>query len=83
MNTAIEHIKSETLVLIESQAMNMGISADEYIRRLLPADEREMALRPESDEEFEGDMATFAESSDNPTIYNGTYSREDIYLDHN
>lgn len=35
-----------------------------------------------SDGDFERDMAVFAESGDNSRLYEGSYSREDIYFDH-
>lgn len=84
MNTTIKQISPETLELIEGQARSLGISADEYLRRLLRANEQELALKPDAkDDEFEDDMIAFAEGTENLPTYNGTYSREDIYLDHN
>ena len=83
MDPAIEHIRPETLAMIESRAEHLGISADEYIRGLLPPDEQEMALRSDdADDEFERDMAAFGEGVDIVPVYDGTYSREDIYADH-
>ncbi len=83
MNQTLEGIKPETLTLINSQAKSLGISVDEYLRGLLPADHLELGLGPDgADEDFEGDMAAFAESSDTPAPFPGTYSREDIYFDH-
>ena len=35
-----------------------------------------------SDGDFETDMAAFAESEANSPLYDGSYSREDIYSDH-
>ena len=84
MNPTLEEIKPDTLAMIESQANYLGISIDEYLRRLLPADEQELALRPDTaDGDFESDMSAFADSTSDSTAYNGTYSREDIYVDHN
>lgn len=83
MNTTLEQIKPETLALIERQAEYLGLSIDEYLRRLLPADERELALKSDaSEDEFENDMAAIAEGTESSPPYNGTYSREDIYFDH-
>ncbi|MDQ3749015.1 MAG: hypothetical protein M3367_08400, partial [Acidobacteriota bacterium] len=60
-----------------------GLSVDDYLRRLLPTDEQELALKADvKDDEFEADMIAFAERTDDLPIYNGTYSREDIYFDH-
>jgi anti-sigma-K factor RskA len=83
MKSVTEHIKPETLALIRSQARRTGISVDEYVRGLLPGDEKELALRPtDADDDFETDMAAFAENKKDFSKYNGTYSRKDIYADH-
>lgn len=83
MEPSVDQIKPETLALIRSQARQMGVPVDEYLRRLLPADQRELALRSdEADAGFDSDMESFAESTDRPPTYNGTYSREDLYADH-
>lgn len=83
MNTILEQIKPETLSLIETQAEHSGLSIDEYLRRLLPSNEQELALKPDAkNDEFENDMNVFAEGTENLSEYNGTYSREDIYFDH-
>ena len=83
MNATLEQIKPETLALIETQAEHLGLSIDEYLRRLLPTDEQELALKPDTkDDEFENDMIVFAEGTENLPEYNGTYSRQDIYFDH-
>jgi hypothetical protein len=37
---------------------------------------------PASDAEFENDMQAFAEGTENLPAYSGTYSRADIYFDH-
>jgi hypothetical protein len=37
---------------------------------------------PASDAEFEADMQAFAEGTDHLPAYSGTYSRADIYFDH-
>ena len=40
------------------------------------------ALVPSSDSEFETDMLAFSEGTENLPAYSGTYSRNDIYFDH-
>ena len=61
MNPTLEDIKPETLSLIESQAKYLGISVDEYLRRLLPATEP-LGLKSEAtDDDFERDIADFAD----------------------
>ena len=80
MNATIEQIKPETLAMLERQAKAFGLSVDEYLRNLLPKTEREISLQ--NGDEFETDMLAFAEGTENHSAYNGTYSREDIYFDH-
>ena len=82
MNSATGDISPETLALVEAQAREMGMSPDEYIRRLLPP-EQELALRAEpADEEFENDLIAFAEGTENSAYRPDNYTREDIYFDH-
>jgi hypothetical protein len=81
MNATLEQIRPETLSLIEAHAKHLGLSVDEYLRRLLPTEE--LALKADANnDEFESDMKVFAEGAENLPEYNGTYSREDIYFDH-
>ncbi len=80
MNATIEQIKPETLAILERQARTFGLSVDEYLQSLLPKTEKNISLQ--NGEEFEADMIAFAEDTENLSIYNGTYSREDIYFDH-
>lgn len=47
MNTT-QQISPETVSLIESYAEHLGLSADEYIRRLLPVREGDISLRDAS-----------------------------------
>lgn len=84
MSTSLNQISPETLKTLENQAASLGLTPDEYLRRLLPESEKELALRPDvADEEFDNDMAVFAEGTDDLPKRNLTYSREDIYFDHN
>jgi hypothetical protein len=39
-------------------------------------------LVPSSDSEFEADMLVFSEGTEHLPVYSGTYSRADIYFDH-
>jgi hypothetical protein len=83
MTTELEQIKPETLAIIEKQAKTFGLSADEYLRSLLPQNEQNLALKSGVDnDEFEADMITFTEGTENISHTNGAYSREDIYFDH-
>lgn len=47
MNAVVDEIHAETLALIEKQARDLGLSIDEYLRRLLPGHEKELALKAE------------------------------------
>lgn len=64
MNATLEQIKPETVELLEKQAAKFGLSVDDYLRRLLPTDEQNLALK---DAEFETDQPE----------NNGTYSSEE------
>lgn len=82
MNQTLEQIKPETIALIEANAAHLGISVDDYLRRLLPTGEQELALKADAkDDEFEADMLAFAEETNDLPEYNGTYLREDIYAE--
>lgn len=84
MNTKIGGISPETRKLFEEQARKQGVSPDEYLRRLLTANELELALKPVvADDEFDQDMSIFSEGTEELPPYNGRYSRDDIYFDHN
>jgi hypothetical protein len=82
MSANIKQIKPETLAILERQAKIFGLSVDEYLRSLLPKTEKELSLEGDANDEFEADMIAFAEGTETLSGYNGTYSREDIYFDH-
>jgi hypothetical protein len=82
MNAELEQIKPETLAVIEKQAKAFNLSVDEYLRSLLPEGEKNLALKSGGNDEFEADMIAFAEGTEDISPSNGTYSREDIYFDH-
>jgi len=83
MNAELEQIKPETLAVIEKQAKTFGLSVDEYLRSLLPQDEKNLALKSETrSEEFEADMNAFTEGTENLSHSDAAHSREDIYFDH-
>lgn len=82
MNATLEQIKPETLEILEKQAKIFGLSIDDYLRSLLPKTEQDLSLKGDENEEFETDMISFAEGTENLQSYSETYSREDIYFDH-
>ena len=80
MSATTEQIKPETIAWIERQAKTFGLSVDDYLQSLLPENQNEMALKNDSpNDDFEADMLEFAETTE---TYQGSYSREDIYSDH-
>jgi hypothetical protein len=52
MNATLEQIKPETLELLEKQAAKFELSVDDYLRRLLPHGENELALKAETSDEI-------------------------------
>lgn len=83
MNSTAEQIKSETLELIEKQAKTFGMSIDEFLKSILLNPGNDLSLEAGgNDLDFENDMNEFAESIENQSEYNGTYSRDDLYFDH-
>ena len=80
MSVLIEQIKPETIALIERQAETFGLSVDDYLQSLLPKNDNDLALKNDlQNNDFEADMLEFAENTE---TYQGSYSREDIYFDH-
>ncbi len=80
MSATTEQIKPETIALIERQAKTFGLSVDDYLQSLLPENQNDLALKNDSqDNDFEADMLEFAE---NIETHQGSFSREDIYFDH-
>ena len=82
MNTTLKKIKPETIALLEENAERFGLSVDDYLCSILLSNEKDMSLKSDNEVEFEADMQSFAEDTDNSSSYDGTYSREDIYFDH-
>jgi hypothetical protein len=83
MNRLLE-ITSETVILIESYAKHAGLTVEDYLRSLLPSSENDLGLSAETTvEDFDRDMESFAVAAEAVVPYAGSYSREDIYTDHN
>lgn len=80
----LREITDKTVSLIESYAKHAGLTVEEYLHSLLPSTESDLGLPAEtSAKEFYRDLEAFAETSGYSAPYSGTYSREDIYADHN
>lgn len=80
MNTTVDEISAETVARIREQALDMGLSADEYIISILP--DKKTSLLKTIWEDFVSDMEDFGEETIETASYDGTYSRSDIYFDH-
>jgi uncharacterized protein (DUF1778 family) len=73
--------------ILEQRAKAYGQDVKSFVESLVQAtatqsvDELPVPT-PASDAEFESDMQAFAEGTEHLPAYSGTYSRADIYLDH-
>lgn len=83
MSASIE-IKPETAELLARQAKARGLSVSDYVKSLLDMVEQAPLAVPDpgSDVDFDGAMEVFANGTEHLPPYSGTYSREDIYFDH-
>ena len=84
MPTQLE-VRPEIADKLAALAKARGVSVDDLLQEVLDGLEppREVMTEP-SLEEFERDMDALAEGLEHlPVGYEGTYSREDIYMDHN
>ena len=77
-------VRPEIADKLMALAKARGVSVDELLLALLSKPEPlETVLVEPSPEEFERDMDALAEGLEQlPTEYRGTYSRADIYADH-
>jgi hypothetical protein len=84
MPTQLE-VRPEIADKLSALAKAKGVSVDDLLQEVL--DDLELpreAITEPSLEEFERDMDVLAEGLEHlPVGYEGTYSREDIYLEHN
>ena len=78
----ILEISPETISMIESNAKQTGVSVDEYIKSLLPSRLTDLGLAADAGEDFLAEMESFADDGEH-LPYAGSYSRDDIYADHN
>jgi len=82
MTLTIE-IKPEIEARIYAEASANNLSVEEFVQRIVENNFVENGFTEVSLEEFERNMDLLAEGSENLLpVYSGTYSREDIYLDH-
>jgi len=71
--------------ILEQNAAAQGQDIKDLIERIIEAQASTLdeVLTPVVDtSDFEADMQSFTEGTEKLPPYNGTYSREDIYFDH-
>ena len=74
-------LNPETIAQLAEQAREHRTPVDEYLLSLLKNIPQPASIR-RSKQEFELDMAAFADGTENLPPYSGSYSRSDIYFDH-
>lgn len=87
MDITLENISMATVRKLMDQAAASGLTVEAYLQRLLTitieAPQTTLAITPEEHTNaFMADMETLAEGTDHPSLASLTYSREDIYFDH-
>jgi hypothetical protein len=82
MHAILENIKSETAELLAAQARRLGLSIDEYLKLLLGILNDGVEASATTPAEFEADLQSFSEGTEHLPPTPLTYSREDIYFDH-
>ena len=78
-------VSDKAKLILEQRAAAQGQDVKTLIERFIEAQASTLGeiLSPVSDaSDFEADMLAFAEGTENLPPYNGNYSREDIYFDH-
>lgn len=76
----LEGISAETARSLTAQAAMNGLSVEEYLKRLLGLDDSR--LSESSPDDFMADLEALAEGTEHLPSARLTYSREDIYFDH-
>jgi hypothetical protein len=84
---ALENISMTTVRVLIAQAIAHGLTVEEYLQRLLgiTSEAQQPVLDTHPDEHanaFMADMKTLAEGTDQLLPSPMTYSREEIYFDH-
>lgn len=85
MNATSIEIAPETIQTLIAQAAASGLSADDYLRQLLGIANGTQSAPSTSDEslnEFMADLEALSEGTEHLPPSTSTYSREDIYFDH-
>jgi hypothetical protein len=75
-------INPETIALLAEEAHAQRTPVDQFLVSLLDQNRRVTPHEQATDEQFQSDMASFADDTENLLPYSRTYSRSDIYFDH-
>jgi hypothetical protein len=75
-------LNPETIALLAEQARDHRTAVDQYLLSLLNNVQRPTSSTYGSETQFDADMAAFAEGTDTLPPYTGSYSRSEIYFDH-
>ncbi|HEX7332233.1 MAG TPA: hypothetical protein VF290_12090 [Pyrinomonadaceae bacterium] len=75
-------INPETIAVLAEQAHARQTPVDEFLASLLKQDLQQTTPDQTTEEQFHSDMVAFAEGTENLLPYSGSYSRSDIYFDH-
>ena len=80
-------VSEDTKRALERQAKAHGQNVKTFVESLVQATATQAvdelpATAPASDAEFELDMQAFSEGTEHLPAYSGSYSRADIYFDH-
>lgn len=78
MNVILEQVKPETISILEVQAKSSGLSIDDYLKSLMGISEDTMKQAGTS--EFMAAMESLGTES--AAFVSSTYSRNEIYFDH-
>ena len=82
MNRILEQVTPETAAKIAEEAAAQGLSVDEYLRTLLGLTQVNTGTLDVSLDEFEADLNALSDGTEDLSPTSLTYSREDIYFDH-
>ncbi len=82
MSAILEQVEPETILALELQARATGLSVDEYLKGLLGVSNNFNVRKNVGTDEFIAAMETLATGTENLSPSAITYSRRDIYLDH-
>jgi hypothetical protein len=75
-------LSPDTIALLAEQARDYRTPLDQYLMTLLKNVPRPTSSNYASETQFDADMAAFADGTDTLPPYAGSYSRSDIYFDH-